>query len=275
MRSRPSIADVLPARFVSAAFIQVGLALAGLAIIVGLWAVIASLSDPARLPSPTVVYNTLRDDWSTVAPLQYIAFQSGGIADAVRYTTVNVIIGVAIGSILGFVVGAWLGRVRLARELMEAPLLVLGTFPILILLPFLLIWFGTARFVQSALVIVFAFITVTGVVQQAAVNVGARYTDYAASLGARPRHVLFRVVVPAVLPPTIGAIRVTAALGWSFATVSELLGGQHGTGKLIQALQGISATPDIMAAVVALGIAALLLDGVIVLVGGWIVRWKE
>jgi ABC-type nitrate/sulfonate/bicarbonate transport system permease component len=255
--------------------VQVAYAAGGLVLVIALWAVIASFSDPARLPSPSVVLQTLRDDWHVVAPLQYISFQSGGIADAVLYTTVNVIAGVTVGSLVGFVVGAWLGQVRLARELMEVPLLVLGTFPILILLPFLQVWFGTARFVQSALVIVFAFITVAGVVQHASVSVGARYTDYAASLGARPRRVLFGVVIPAVMPPTIGAIRVTAALGWSFATVSELLGGQHGTGKLIQALQGISATPEIMAAVVALGVAALLLDAAIVLAGGWIVRWKE
>jgi ABC-type nitrate/sulfonate/bicarbonate transport system permease component len=275
VRSKGAISEVLSVRSLAAALLRVALAIAGLALLIGLWAVVASFSNPARLPSPGTVWSTLRADWKTVAPLQYIAFQSGGIAAAVRYTTINVIVGVTIGSLAGFVVGAWLGRVRLARELMEIPMLVLGTFPLLVLLPFLLIWFGTARFVQSALVILFAFITVTGVVQQAALSVGARYTDYAASLGAQRRHVLFQVVVPAVLPPTIGAIRVTAALGWSFATASELLGGQNGTGKLIQALEGIQATPDIMAAVVAVGIAALLLDSVIVIVGGWVVGWNE
>lgn len=254
---------------------RAALGIVGVALLVGAWWLISLGADPVRVPPPEVVWETLRADWNEVPALNFIAFQSGGIKQALAYTTVNVLVGVVIGSLGGFCLGALLGRARLARDLLGPPLFVLGTIPILVLAPFLTIWFGTARIVQAGLVIAFALVTVAAVTQQATMDIGARYTDYAKSLGATPRAVLTRVVLPATLPPAIGAIRVAAAAGWSFETVAELLGGNKGTGKLIQSMQGLSATADIMAAVIALGFAALLLDAAIRLTGTWVTRWQE
>ncbi|UUY02817.1 ABC transporter permease subunit [Svornostia abyssi] len=251
------------------------LALAGVAVVVGIWWLISLGADPVRVPSPQVVFDALVSGWENIPALSFVAFQSGGIKQAVTYTTVNVIVGVGIGASIGFVVGALLGRVRLARELLSPGLFVLSTVPVLVLAPFLTIWFGTARFVQAGLVIVFALVTVAAVTQQATLDVGERYTNYAASLGARRSMLLRAVILPAIVPAAIGGIRVAAAAGWSFATVAELLGGNKGVGKLIQTMQGLSATADIMAAVIALGIVAVLVDAVIRLVGQWVVRWQE
>lgn len=254
---------------------RAALALAGVALVVGVWWLISLGSVAVRVPSPASVLSTLRDDWSSIPALAYIAFQSGGIGDAVGYTTLNVIIGVAIGSTAGFVLGAVLGRVEAARDFLEAPMLVLGTIPILTLLPFLVIWFGTASIVQSGLVIIFSLITVAAVVQRAALDVGPRYSEYAASLGAGDGRILRDVVLPAVVPAAIGGVRVAAAAGWSFETVAELLGGQHGAGKLITAMEAISATNVIVAVVLALGVIAVLLDAAIAVAGGLLVRWQE
>jgi ABC-type nitrate/sulfonate/bicarbonate transport system permease component len=242
---------------------------------IGIWWVIALNSDPVRLPTPGNVFSTLTSDLSSIPALEYAAYQSGGILSALEYTTINVIIGVTIGSSIGVVLGAALGRFKLAREVMSVPLLLLGTVPVLVLLPFLVIWFGTARLVQSGLVIMFALVTVTSVTQQATEDLVRRYAPYATCLGASEGTVLRRVVLPGIVPRVIGAVRVATATGWSFATVAELLGGQHGTGKLIQAMQGLSATSVIIAVVIAVGIAAVLLDAVIAVIGGWIVRWQE
>ena len=257
------------------AALSAGLAVAGIAIVVGLWWLVAAGSDPVRVPNPKVVFETLRADWSNIPALEFIAFQKGGIEQALQYTTVNVLAGVGIGSAAGFVLGAVLGRVRLARELLEPPLFVLGTIPVLVLAPFLTIWFGTARIVQAGLVVAFALVTVASVTQRATLDVGARYTDYAASLGAGPGAILRRITLPATVPAAIGAVRVAAAAGWSFEAVAELLGGNKGIGKLIQSMQGLSATADIMAAVIALGVVAVVLDALIKAAGGWVVRWQE
>ncbi|MEZ5122133.1 MAG: hypothetical protein R2736_11240 [Solirubrobacterales bacterium] len=122
--------------------------------------------------------------WDNIPSLQFVAFQSGGILSALAYTSVTVT-GVAIGPPLASSFGAVMGRVDAIRDLLSFPLLLLGTVPLLVLLPFMLIWFGaSSRIVQSALVIAFALVTVAAVTQQATEDIGARYVDYATCLGA-------------------------------------------------------------------------------------------
>jgi len=248
----------------------------GIAILIGLWWLIASTTVSVRLPAPPEVFNALISGWDNIPSLQFVAFQSGGILSALAYTSVTVIVGVAIGSAAGFVLGAVMGRVDAIRDLLSFPLLLLGTVPLLVLLPFMLIWFGaSSRIVQSALVIAFALVTVAAVTQQATEDIGARYVDYATCLGASRARILREVILPGTVPAVVGAVRVAAATGWSFATVAELLGGQSGTGKLIQAMQGISSTDVILAVVIALGTAAVILDALISTVGAMVLRWQE
>jgi ABC-type nitrate/sulfonate/bicarbonate transport system permease component len=239
------------------------------------WWLAARQLGAVRLPGPIEVLRTLRDDFDNIPALLYVSFQSGGIKDAVLHTAGNVAIGVAIGTAVGFPLGAILGRSRITREILAPPMLVLSTIPVLIVLPFLAIWFGTSRFVQEGLVIMFALVTVAVVAQNATMDVAGRFTQYAASLGATRWTMLREVILPAVVPPVIGAVRVATSAGWSFAALSELLAGNAGTGRLIQTMQGMSATADIMATILALGVLAVLVDTAVAGVGRWLVRWQE
>jgi ABC-type nitrate/sulfonate/bicarbonate transport system permease component len=254
---------------------SVALALAGFGVIIAVWWLIANELGPVRLPTPLAVWDALRADMNSIPAVEFSSFQTGGIKDAVAYTLFNVVIGVAVGSLAGFIVGLALGTSQTVRELFELPITMLSTLPVLVISPFLVIWFGTSRVVQGGLVIMFAFVTIAAVVRQAAESVSGHYRNYAASLGASRARTVREVVRPAVIPPTIGGVRVAFACGWSFETVAELLGGSHGAGKMIQTLQGMSATADIMAILVALGIVAVAVDAVVVAAGRWIVRWQE
>ena len=251
------------------------LAVAGIVVVLGIWWLVALQLGPIRMPTPAEVLDALRADFTRIPAVEFSSFQTGGIFAAVVYTVTNVLVGVSVGSSTGFLTGALLGMSRTANELLWLPLVILSTLPVLVLAPFLVIWFGTSRIVQSGLVITFAFVTLAAVVRQATESVSGYYRNYAASLGAGWRMTLREVILPAVVPPTIGGVRVALAAGWSFEAVAELLGGSRGTGKLIQTLQGMSATADIMAVLAALAFAGVVTDAVVVVAGKRIVRWQE
>src|SRR5690606_9018600 len=118
-----------------------------------------------------------------VRALEFAALGSAGIGDTLLYTVTNVLLGVGVGTIVGFLAGLVVGRVRWVANLAQVPLLVLGTVPVLALLPFLSLWFGVSRIATSGLVIFYTAITVTVGVQQATRNVGKHYANYAATLG--------------------------------------------------------------------------------------------
>ena len=251
------------------------LPLCGLAVVGLVWQLTASASNASRVPAPAEVWQSLTQDWSQIPALSYLEFQSGGIGAAVAYSTVHVLTGVAVGTAVGLPLGIALARVRPLRLLLVPPLSLLGTLPLLVLLPFITLWFGTAGFAQSGLVTVFAFLTIAFAAESAAVTVSDRYANYASSLGASRQRILWTVVLPAVAPTIIGAVRVALAAGWSWQAVAELLGAHHGVGRVIDVGTRLGAVSDVAATVLCLALVAVICDAIAVGVGGVLVRWRE
>jgi ABC-type nitrate/sulfonate/bicarbonate transport system permease component len=177
--------------------------------------------------------------------------------------------------VIGVVLGIVIARVRLARSLLQPPLSLLGTLPLLILLPFITLWFGTARLAQAGLVILFTMLTVAFASASAAEVVSEQYANYASCLGASRHRVLWTVILPASGPAVVAALRVALAAGWGWEAVAELLGGRSGIGRIIQLTAQLGAVADLMATVLCLAIVALICDALLAAGGGYLVRWRE
>lgn len=251
------------------------LAALGLGLMLATWSLAAAATEPVRIPSPILVFEAIRQNLVEIRALEFASFGSGGIIQNLTYTAVNVLIGVATGACAGFVIGLLIGRVRLIRNLLEPPLLFVGTVPVLVLLPFLSLWFGTGRLATNGMVIFYTMVTVAVVTQQATTNISNYYDNYALSLGASSTRVLLQVVRPAVIPEVLGAVRVALAFGWGFQAIAEVLGGQIGAGRVIRVYAQYAATAEILSIVFSVGILAVVVDGIVAGIGRWVVRWQE
>lgn len=254
---------------------QLILAALGLGLMLVIWSLAAAATEPVRIPSPSLVFDAIRQNLVEIRALEFASFGTGGIIQNLTYTAVNVLIGVATGAGAGFVIGLLIGRVRLIRNLLEPPLLFVGTIPVLVLLPFLSLWFGTGRLATNGMVIFYTMVTVAVVTQQATTNISNHYDNYALSLGASSTRVLLQVVRPAVIPEVLGAVRVALAFGWGFQAIAEVLGGQIGAGRVIRVYAQYAATAEILSIVFSVGILAVVIDGIVAGIGRWVVRWQE
>jgi ABC-type nitrate/sulfonate/bicarbonate transport system permease component len=261
-------------RFVGRSAPTALLPLCGLAAVGLVWQLTASASNPSQVPAPADVWQSLTEDWNQIPALYYLEFQSGGIGAAVAYTTVHVLLGVAVGTAIGLPLGIALARMRVLRMLLAPPLSLLGTLPLLASLPFITLWFGTAGFAQSGLVMLFAFLTVAFAAESAAVIVSDHYANYASSLGASRQRILWTVVLPAATPTVIGAVRVALAAGWAWQAVAELLGARHGVGRVIDVTARLGAVSDLAATVLSLAAVAVVCDALVAAVGRVVVRWR-
>jgi ABC-type nitrate/sulfonate/bicarbonate transport system permease component len=254
---------------------QITLAIAGTALLIALWWLASLSAQAVRVPSPEAVWDGVWTNLLEMRSVAFVSFGSGGILQNLVYTAWNVYFGVLVGSILGVGVGVLVGRYGRARSLLEGPLLFLGTIPVLVLLPFLSLWFGTSLLATSGLVIFYTFGTVSIGAQLATANVSGYFELYARSLGAGEKAIVSRVVAPAIIPEVIGAVRVALAFGWGFQAIAEILGGQQGAGRLLRVLSQSSATAEILAVVLVLGVAAVVTDWLVTVIGSWVTRWKE
>jgi ABC-type nitrate/sulfonate/bicarbonate transport system permease component len=145
----PRMFRILPSIFLGAA---------GAGIVILAWWLISLGVDPLRLPSPWAVFAAIPENWLDIPSLQYVALQSGGLADALSYTVSSVLLTVAIGSVAGVLVGIALPLFSTIRLVVSPALIVLGSTPVLILMPFLVEWFGNGGLVRSGIVAIFTFV---------------------------------------------------------------------------------------------------------------------
>lgn len=275
MTSR-NLTEITARRFsISSRARQVILASLGVGLVLVVWSLAAAATEPVRIPSPILVFYAIRENLFEIRALEFASFGSGGIIQNLTYTAVNVLIGVGAGAVAGFAIGLLIGRVRVIRDLLEPPLLFVGTVPVLVLLPFLSLWFGTGRLATNGMVIFYTMVTVAVVTQQATTNISNYYDNYALSLGASSTRVLLQVIRPAVIPEVLGAVRVALAFGWGFQAIAEVLGGQIGAGRVIRVYAQYAATAEILSIVFCVGVLAVVIDGIVAGVGRWVVRWQE
>jgi ABC-type nitrate/sulfonate/bicarbonate transport system permease component len=251
------------------------LALAGLLIVALTWQIAAAFSTPSQFPDLGVVLVAAVEGWTKIPAVAYFSFQSLGIWDALIYTAVNVVVAVLAGSLLGIPMGVAMARLPRFSSLVDPPIAVVATVPLVILLPFITLWFGTARFAQSGLVIIYAFLTVTFATRHAAEVVGEHFANYASCLGASRARTLFGVILPAASPEVVGSVRLALASSWGWQVVAELLGGNAGLGRIIRATANLGAVAPLIASVLCLTVAAFIIDLVFVRVSRVFLQWQE
>jgi ABC-type nitrate/sulfonate/bicarbonate transport system permease component len=251
----------------------IGFGALGLALVIAVWQIVAIQLGPLRLPEPMKVFAAIPANWQSIPALRYVLMQSGGLGDALLYTVVSAILTVLIGAAAGVIVGLMMPYVLPVRIVMTPALMVLGTMPVLILLPFLVQWFGNGWLVLSGLVIVFTFVVLATMTQRSMQTAVERYSDYARSLGASRTFEMIHVALPALTPDIVAGLRVSMAAAWSLQTVAELVGGKHGAGRIIGAMANLSNTTLVIAMVVCLAVAAVAVDAIFAAVGKRTQRW--
>ena len=247
----------------------------GIAVLLLLWWALAVQLGPLRLPEPWRVFVAIKTNWWSIPAMQYIAMQAGGLGDALVYTVVSVLVTVALGALLGTLTGIALPHVLFLRLTVTPALVVLGSTPLLILLPFLVQWFGTGRFVRSGIVIIFTFVVMATICIRSSEQAVGSYGQYARSLGAKPGFEMWHVVFPALFPDLLAGLRVSLSAAWSLQAVAEIIGGQSGLGRIIATMAHLANTTVILAVVVCLCCTAVVVDGVLTLLARRSVAWRD
>jgi ABC-type nitrate/sulfonate/bicarbonate transport system permease component len=152
--------------------------------------------------------------------------------------------------------------------------MTIGTVPILVLAPFFLIWFGVGRANAVLLVVIYVAVILYVYAQRAAHNLDPVYEESAYTLGASPRRIIRDILIPGTVPQIIGGIRIALAGAWGLEAIAELLGSQFGIGKIVQVLAGSTDEQGIIAALVVLGLAAVLFDALAALAFSYVAAWN-
>jgi ABC-type nitrate/sulfonate/bicarbonate transport system permease component len=190
-------------------------------------------------------------------------------------TLQRVAVGFTVGAVLALGLGLLAGQLRAVRGVVEPVVELLRPIPPLAMLPLFIVWIGIGEaskigFITYATFFPMFLTTVHGVAQ-----IDARLLRAAQSLGARPRHLFLRVILPAALPDVLTSLRLGVALSFFVIVISEFVGAENGLGYLINDGRNFFLVPQMLAAALLLGLLGYAGNGIVRLLERRVLRWQH
>jgi ABC-type nitrate/sulfonate/bicarbonate transport system permease component len=185
---------------------------------------------------------------------------SGALWQGVLASLERILMGYALGAVMGIVVGSAMGGIRQCDAILEPLVQVVRFTPALAWLPLYMIWFGTG---QTSMIMLIA--TGVSVVTLTATYHGVRdvpdvYLKAARVLGAGRLFRWRRVVLPAALPQVFDGLRVAIAVAWAIIVAAELIGAPSGLGALLVNAREYLNIPLVLVVIAHIGVLASLMD---------------
>jgi NitT/TauT family transport system permease protein len=175
-------------------------------------------------------------------------------------TASEAFLGYVIGSACGMVVGTLLGRSRFLAQLLDPFVMAFYSLPKVALAPVFILWLGIGMSMKVVLTAAIVFFLVFLNTYTGVRNVSRELEAILRLMGARERHVLFKVVLPSAITWVFAGLRISAPYALIGAIVGEMMASNRGLGFLLTRSQGQFDTGGVFAALFAIMLLALLLN---------------
>lgn len=215
-------------------------------------------------PSPTAVIDAARE-----------LIGNGELAHHLGVSLARVAKGLSIGLSAGLLLGLAAGLLRLAEDLVDAPIQSLRMLPHLALVPIFIIWFGIGETSKIALIAIGPIFPLYLNVLHGIRGVDERLVESARSCGVTRLGLIFRVILPGALPQILVGLRQALGLGWLSLVVAEQTATTSGIGFLMNDAREFLRTDVIFVVLVIYALLGLFTDLFVRLIERRALAWRR
>lgn len=246
------------------------LSMLGVLLFLAVWqlAVSFELVNPARLPAPTTILQTLITKTYSKAPDGNTLFIN--IMASLQVALSGFLSAIVIGIPLGLLMGWWEYADRFIRPIFE----LVRPVPPIAWIPLVVVWMGIGLKAKAMIIFFTAFVpcvinSYTGIklTSKTLINVSKTF-------GASNFEIFYKVGIPSALPMVFAGIRVALGNSWSTLVAAEMLAASAGLGFMIQIGRTIARPDIVIAGMVTIGAIGAILSGILSSVEGKFLRWQ-
>lgn len=158
---------------------------------------------------------------------------TGELWTALAASMYRVVVGFAIGTLAGIIAGLGAGTMPGVRHFFDPLVSFLYPIPKIAFLPVFLLLFGLSHASKIAIIGFSVFFPVFIAARHAVIAISPLLVWAARNMGAAPRIVFFRVIMPAAAPELFSGIRIGLAHAFVVLFAAELIGSKAGLANLI------------------------------------------
>ncbi|WP_181783484.1 ABC transporter permease [Pseudonocardia pini] len=219
-----------------------------------LWQVLSSVGvlDTDTLASPVTVAETAAGMW-----------QDGSLQSAVLTSVLRVLAGLAFGIVAAVVLATLAGLFRRGEDIIDAPMQMLRTVPVIGLIPLLIIWFGigeTPKIVLVGLAVTFPlYINLYSGIR----NTDSTLIEASETLGLGWFGQVRHVILPSAMPQFLTGLRYALGTAWLALVFGETINATSGIGYEMNKAREFFATDVIIVCLVLYAILGLVADMIV------------
>jgi NitT/TauT family transport system permease protein len=199
---------------------------------------------------------------------QYVFWQDTW-ASLVRLFT-----GVSMAALTGLALGLNMGLLPRVRALLSPFVTVISMVPPLAILPIIFITFGVDETAKIMLIFIGVFPVITRDIFLTVEKVPPEQITKALSLGASQFAVIYRIVLPQIMPRLIDAARLALGGAWLFLIAAEAIASTDGLGYRIFLMRRYLAMDVILPYVMWITLLGFLMDYGLRRLVMWRYRWS-
>ncbi|MBM3488267.1 MAG: ABC transporter permease [Alphaproteobacteria bacterium] len=188
-------------------------------------------------------------------------------------TTATVLVGFALGALLGMVVGYLLGMSPRAEFVLSPYILALQIAPKVAFAPLFIMWFGYTVYPKILVAVLIVFFPVMVNVLGALRSVDPDLVNLARAFTATRAQVFWRIEFPASMPPLFSGLRIGATLAVIGVVVGELVGGNTGLGYLLVFGEGQANTAMVFVTIILLTVIGIIAYVAVIALERWVLHY--
>lgn len=173
-------------------------------------------------------------------------------------TALEVVVGFAIGSLLGMFIGYMLGISPTTEFVLSPYILALQIAPKVAFAPLFVMWFGYTVYPKIVVAVLIVFFPVMINVLGSVRTIDPQMINLARSFSARRWQIFRKIEFPASMPPLFAGLRIGSTLAVIGVVVGELVGGNTGLGYLLVFGEGQANTAMVFVTIILLTLIGVI-----------------
>lgn len=166
------------------------------------------------------------------------------------------LIGMALGILLGFLMGLW----KPAQRVLSGLLGIIRPIPFLALIPVFILLLGIGE-VQKAAIIAYGtfwsvFLNTMGGIQ----NVDVKLLEMAYLFRIGKRRTITKIILPAAVPTILTGLRLGVSSAWMSVVGAEMIAATSGIGYEISYARTIARNDEMYVCVLVIGLVGIIID---------------
>lgn len=228
-------------------------------------------ANPIYLPAPHEVLSAFYTAFTTEPKRRSESWLHESLWDSLQVIFWGFLISSLIGVPLGIMAGTYDFFSRLFEPFIEffryLPAPAFGALAVAIL--------GIHQAPKIAIIFIGTFFQQVLVVANTTRKLDPALLEAAQTLGAKNKSLLFKVVVPGILPELYRDMRILLGWAWTYLIVAELIGSSSGITWFITQQARYKNFDNVFAAIMMIGIMGLVIDLVLAYFGKRLFPWQS